>query len=197
MKNNPKIDIYIEKSQDFTKEILIEIRKRVHEICPEIEEEWKWSFPNFTLNGKILCSMASFKSHCSFGFWLSSEMKIIENPGKGMGDLGKMTSIDDLPSIEHFRMYMLEAMELTLSGKTITKKTARIVDFNQSEELNLAIQKSTLASNFYDKFSKSQQKDYHEWILEAKTETTSGKRITQAVEWISEGKSRHWKYQRS
>jgi hypothetical protein len=32
------------------------------------------------------------------------------------------------------------------------------------------------------------------WITEAKTEATREKRMLTAIEWLSEGKSRHWKY---
>ena len=42
----------------------------------------------------------------------------------------------------------------------------------------------------------SAQRDYLEWIAEAKQEATRDKRIEQAVAWLAEGKSRHWKYQR-
>ena len=32
-------------------------------------------------------------------------------------------------------------------------------------------------------------------MTDAKTETTKNKRLEQAVEWISEGKGRNWKYE--
>ncbi len=38
------------------------------------------------------------------------------------------------------------------------------------------------------------EKEYVTWLEEAKTETTRNKRLETAMEWISEGKSRHWKY---
>ena len=34
-----------------------------------------------------------------------------------------------------------------------------------------------------------------EWVLEAKRADTRSRRITQAVAWMAEGKSRHWRYQ--
>ena len=34
-----------------------------------------------------------------------------------------------------------------------------------------------------------------EWITEAKREETRAARVAQAVEWMSEGKTRRWKYQ--
>jgi hypothetical protein len=39
------------------------------------------------------------------------------------------------------------------------------------------------------------QRDYLEWIAEAKQEATRQKRIATAIEWLGEGKRRHWKYE--
>lgn len=72
---DPRIDAYIEKAPDFAKLILEYLRATIHETCPDVQEDWKWSFPHFMYNGKILCSMAAFKKHCTFGFWLEKEMK--------------------------------------------------------------------------------------------------------------------------
>ncbi len=48
----------------------------------------------------------------------------------------------------------------------------------------------------FGKFSYSHKKEYAEWILDAKSDATRQKRMETALEWIAEGKSRHWKYQR-
>jgi uncharacterized protein YdeI (YjbR/CyaY-like superfamily) len=33
------------------------------------------------------------------------------------------------------------------------------------------------------------------WIAAAKTDETRDRRVQQTVEWLAEGKTRHWKYQ--
>src|SRR6266404_9048243 len=84
-----RIDAYIAKSADFARPILTHLRKVVHAACPEVEETMKWSFPHFMYKG-MLCSMASFKEHCAFGFWKGSlivngkENKAVD----GMGQVG-------------------------------------------------------------------------------------------------------------
>jgi uncharacterized protein YdeI (YjbR/CyaY-like superfamily) len=35
-----------------------------------------------------------------------------------------------------------------------------------------------------------------QWITEAKSDATRKKRLNQAMEWIAEGKSRNWKYEK-
>jgi uncharacterized protein YdeI (YjbR/CyaY-like superfamily) len=44
--------------------------------------------------------------------------------------------------------------------------------------------------------SQSCRREYCEWIAEAKREETRAKRIATALEWIAEGKSRNWRYER-
>jgi Bacteriocin-protection, YdeI or OmpD-Associated/Domain of unknown function (DU1801) len=41
-----------------------------------------------------------------------------------------------------------------------------------------------------------QQREYVEWITEAKREDTRARRVAQAIEWLAEGKSKNWKYER-
>ena len=67
-KRDPRVDAYIEKSVDFAKPILAHLREVVHAACPQVEETMKWSFPHFMYNG-MMCGMAAFKQHCTFGFW--------------------------------------------------------------------------------------------------------------------------------
>jgi len=62
-------------------------------------------------------------------------------------------------------------------------------------ELLTALKKKKKAMEYYEKYSPAHKKEYIEWIHEAKTETTRQKRASTAIEWISEGKSRNWKYQ--
>jgi uncharacterized protein YdeI (YjbR/CyaY-like superfamily) len=63
-------------------------------------------------------------------------------------------------------------------------------------ELAAALDKYRTAKENFKAFSPSAQRDYLEWIAEAKQDATRAKRIATAVEWIGEGKKRHWKYEK-
>ena len=57
------------------------------------EESLKWSMPSFLYAGGILCGMAAFKAHCTFGFWKGS---LVLPPDKisdeeAMGQFGRIT----------------------------------------------------------------------------------------------------------
>ena len=58
-----------------------------------------------------------------------------------------------------------------------------------------ALDAAPKAKSALDGFPPSAQRDYLEWISEAKQDATREKRIATAVEWLSEGKRRHWKYE--
>jgi uncharacterized protein YdeI (YjbR/CyaY-like superfamily) len=196
---HPKCDAYIEKSAEFAQPILKEIRALVHAVCPEVEETIKWGFPNFMYKKAILCSMASFKNHCSFGFWLGGVMddpeKILQRVGdSGMGQLGKITSMDDLPDFEVLKKYIIHAMELTDRGVKIRKVEKEKVEIEIPIAFQEALSQNDKAKASFEQFSPSHRKEYIQWIAEAKTEATRDKRIATAIEWLSEGKSRNWKY---
>jgi uncharacterized protein YdeI (YjbR/CyaY-like superfamily) len=57
-----------------------------------------------------------------------------------------------------------------------------------------ALKKNKKALTTFEGFTYSHKKEYLEWITEAKREETRAQRIKTAIEWMSQGKSRHWKY---
>jgi uncharacterized protein YdeI (YjbR/CyaY-like superfamily) len=58
-----------------------------------------------------------------------------------------------------------------------------------------ALKKNAKARKTFESFAPSKQRDYLEWITEAKREETRQQRMATSLEWLAEGKSRHWKYQ--
>ncbi len=197
---DPRIDAYIAKSADFAKPILNHLRQLVHAACPTVEETIKWSFPHFDYKG-ILCGMAAFKQHCSFGFWKASLVL-----GKGnsqgnvadeaMGQFGRITSIADLPGDKILIGYIEKAAELNDAG---VKVPARARPKSKKElvvpaDLATALKKNKKALATFEKFSYSHKKEYVEWITEAKREVTRKQRLETAIAWMAVGKSRHWKY---
>lgn len=200
-KYNPLVDEYIEKSPDFSKPILNYIREIVHEFCTDAEEAIKWKFPTFMYKGKILCSIVSFKAYCSMGFWLHGEMQTIKNletdvEKTNMFSLGKITQLEDLPSKPQLKKIILEAMELTDMGVTLKKAAPTKTETAVPAEFQNVLDQNKKALEFFQKASPSFRKEYINWIMEAKTETTRNKRMEQAIEWISEGKGRNWKYEK-
>lgn len=198
---DPNIDAYIAGAAGFARPVMNKLRKLLHDNCPDIAETTKWGFPHFEYRGKILFSMAAFKAHCACGFRLAPIMKdpegLFQTEEKtAMGHLGRITSLNDLPSDKILIVYLKEAMLLTEQGASLPKKIAvRIQQDARSEDFERALHKNKTALVQFRSFPPSKQKDYIQWITEAKQTVTREKRIQTAIEWISEGKGRNWKYE--
>ena len=200
-KKEKAIDTYIIKSADFAIPILNHIRELVHAACPDVEEKMKWSFPHFDYRGEMMCSMAAFKQHAVMGFWKAALMKdasLLETARSevAMGHLGKITSLKDLPSDKKIIAWIKEAMKLNELGKKLPAKKVA----TEKKELEVpgyflkALKQNKKALQTFQAFSYSNKKEYLQWVTEAKTEATRDSRLVTAVEWMSEGKIRHWKY---
>ena len=202
-KKEKAIDAYILKSADFARPILIYIRELVHVVCPDVEEKMKWSFPHFDYKGEMMCSMAAFKQHAAMSFWKAALMKdaaLLETARseEAMGHLGRITSLKDLPADKKLAGYIREAMKLNELGKKLPSKTKPLEkkELEVPEYFMKAIKKNKKALYTFEDFSYSHKKEYIEWIKEAKTQETRNKRMDTAIEWMTEGKGRHWKYQK-
>ena len=202
-KKDKRIDTYINKSQPFAKPVMKKLRQLVHKGVPEVEETIKWGMPFFDYKG-TLCSFASFKEHAVFGFWkygLLNDPKgyLQENAAKGgaaMGNFGRIKSLKDLPPDRAIIDFLKQAKELNEEGiKLPVRKKTENSGQKIPEYLTKELKKNKPAAKTFKELSPSHKKEYIEWITEAKTEPTREKRLQTAIEWMSEGKSRNWKYQ--
>ena len=203
---DPRIDIYINKAQSFAQPILEHLRELVHKACPGVQESIKWSRPFFDYKGVILGNMSAFKEHCSFGFWgeeiaaVLREANVVQEGG--MGSLGRITSLKDLPSDKQMLSFLHQAAGFIDRGEYTSPITARnkVVKapkpaLETPPEFVKALKTDKKAAAVFAAFSPSCKREYTEWIADAKRPETRDKRIAQAIEWIAEGKQRNWKYQ--
>lgn len=193
---DPRVDAYIARSAEFARPILTHLRDIVHSACPEVEETLKWNAPHFMYHG-MLAGMSAFKAHCAFGFWRGS----LVTGGDGgietqaMGQFGRITSLRDLPPKREIVGYVKKAMQLNEAGvKARPRKHPPRPELPVPAELTAALRKHPKARATFEAFSPSHQREYVEWIAEAKTDETRKRRLASALEWMSEGKSRNWKY---
>ena len=200
---DPRVDAYIKKAAPFAQSILIKLRKLIFQACPDAVETIKWSFPNYEAYGSMLCNMAAFKEHCSFGFWKAALLKdpddILHLADKhSMGHFDKLVSLKDLPADKILIAYLKEAALLNKNNVKLEKlEKAPKKELPMPKPLAAALKKNKKASAVFEAFSSSNKREYIEWIIEAKTEETMNKRLATTIEWLEEGKSRNWKYKKA
>jgi uncharacterized protein YdeI (YjbR/CyaY-like superfamily) len=201
-RTDARVDTYIAGAPAFAQPILERLRAAVHRACPDAEETMKWSRPHFTLDGHVFAGMSAFKAHCTFGFWdrRNDSVETLPEPAeKAMGQFGRIESVADLPAATALRALIAQAARESRAARAAAATTppvprARRAPLAMPEDFAAALRAQRAAGAHFDAFAPGQQRDYIEWITEARREETRASRIAQAIEWIAEGKTRHWKY---
>ncbi len=193
---DPRVDAYIARAADFAKPVLRRVRKLVHEVCPSVQETIKWGSVFFVDGGNI-AGMAAFKKHCGIIIWHSEPGSWAARNDQGRGEFGKITGLADLPSDAVLKRCIKYSAQQNAAGVKKTRaKSKPKPKLPVPAEFIAALKKNTKARATYEKFPPGKQRDYLEWFHEAKQPATRDRRIETAIEWLAEGKSRNWKYER-
>jgi uncharacterized protein YdeI (YjbR/CyaY-like superfamily) len=195
-KRDPRVDAYIEAAPAFARPILASLRETVHGACPDVQETMKWSSPHFDYRG-IFCGMVAFKAHALFRFWKQA-LLAAESPAvaETLERLGTLRSTDDLPPKKELARLIRQGAKLNDDGVKVAVERKAKPPLETPDDLTAALSKNRKARESFETMPPSHRRDYVEWITEAKTAPTREKRLAQAMEWITEGKSRNWKYER-
>ncbi|GMV96800.1 MAG: hypothetical protein AMXMBFR83_11600 [Phycisphaerae bacterium] len=196
-----EVDAYIAASAPFARPILRKIRGLFHRACPRIEETIKWGFPHFEYMG-VVAGMAAFKRHVSFGFWKGRLLSDPHGLFKGAGQTGmnarKLTDVSELPADDVLIDYIREAVALNENNVKLParKKAGPRKSPPVPDDLQAALHKNPKALAGFEALPPSHQREYIEWITEARKEETRQRRIQTAIEWLTKGQSRNRKYER-
>ncbi len=197
---DPRVDAYIARSAPFARPILKHLRALVHAACPQCVETIKWGVPHFDYKG-MLCAFASFKAHCTFGFWKGALITGDDAKGReAMGSFGRVTTLGDLPSDATIKRLIKKAMALNDAGikaKRPPKDPARRTQLDKvPPDLATALKGNAAARKTWDAFPPGAKRDYVEWITGAKRDETRTRRLETAIGWIADGKRHNWQYER-
>ena len=199
---DPRIDAYVAQAEPFAQPILKHLRTLVHQSVPGLEETIRWRLPTFLHNGQQLCNIGSFKAHCSLVVAPRTMEPILTADGhtgeSGMGQFGKITALQDLPSNAQLKRYFQLAAQ-HISAPPVAKK-ATVSDKTKiatPPDLTAALKlkQHAKSATTWQSLTPGKQRDYNEWITDAKRDETRARRLATTLEWLAEGKARHWKYE--
>ena len=186
MKRFKTVDEYIAGQEEWSSEL-----KRLREIVnsTQLEETVKWGFPCYTLKGKNVVGLGSFKSY--FGVWFFNGVfmkdkakKLInaqEGRTKGMRQW-RMTSPDEIDE-KLLLEYLAEAIQNQRDGKIVKPEKKPLVIPDELEEAfssNVALKKA------FEEFNLTKKREFAEHILEAKQDATKQKRLEKVIPMILE-----------
>ena len=193
-----RVDEQIAEAPSFAQPVMRHLRALVHRAIPDVEETIKWGRPFFMVNGRMVCFVAAFKQHCTFGFVGPAMRAVLRGEGMATdeagGSVGRIVSITDLPEDARLLGWLRQAAATAGEDRPKRVRTAKS-EAEIPEELAAALRKSKEAQKAFASFSPSCRREYVEWIEEAKRAETRERRVAQAVTWIAEGKTRNWKYE--
>ena len=193
-----KVDAYIAKAAPFARPILEKVRAAFHAGCPDIEERLKWGVPSFEKQG-LVGGIAAFKAHASFGFWRGAELDdpqgILRAKGTASFMAEKFTDLSQVPPEKILVDYVRRAVALNLAGPAKRAKKPAKPPPKVPADLTKALKTSPNARATFEGLAPSHQREYVEWLTEAKRPETRAKRLATTLEWLAAGKSRNWKYE--
>ncbi len=193
---NPKVTDYIASQTKWQTELKM-IRSVLLEL--HLEEVIKWGIPAYIYKKKNILGLSAFKNYCGIwfhhGVFLKDEANILINAQKdktiGMRQM-RFESFKEI-NTDQIRQYVLEAMANSEEGKEIKPKR------NKSPvvipvELKDAFSKNEKLKYAFNELSLSKQREYCNYILEAKREATKQSRLEKIVPMILNKVGLHEKY---
>ncbi len=163
-----------------------------------LTEEIKWGSPFYTMDGKHIVGLTAFKKH--FCLWfpqgalLKDEKKVLMNAQEGVTKAQRQWRMDDAKQIKPamIKAYVKEAIALAKAGKEIKPqpKGALVLP----AELKTALSKTKHASAAFEKLAPGKQREYADYITEAKQAATKERRVKKILPMIAAGQGLNDKY---
>ncbi|RZS93637.1 YdeI/OmpD-associated family protein [Aquimarina brevivitae] len=196
MDTNKMVEEYIDKHQDWEAE-LKKLRSLV--LDSGLQETIKWGAPVYTLNGKNILGLGAFKSYVGIWFFqgalLEDKFNKLLNAQEGKTKALRQWRFTALDEIEDglVRAYIEEAIAKHKEGKEI--KSAQVQKTTtMPQELEDAFTKNADLKKAFAKFTPYKQKEFVEYVAEAKRPTTRVSRVTKITPLIFDGIGLNDKY---
>ncbi|WP_400080306.1 YdeI family protein [Winogradskyella sp. R77965] len=196
MKKVYSVEEYIEINQHYNDELTI-LRDILN--STELEETVKWSMPTYCLNGKNVLGIGAFKHHfCLWfhnGVFLKDQHNLLINAQENKTKALRQMRFETKADINKVAVlaYVKEAIENQRLGKEIkpTRKTKPVII---PDELKAALNSNTELKSAFKILTPSCQREYCEYITEAKREDTKQRRLDKITPMILKGSGLNDKY---
>lgn len=195
MKQGQSVDDYVAGVSYWRKEL--ELLRKVL-LSTELEENVKWGGPCYTIDGRNVVGMLSFKSY--FGLWffqgalLKDEKRVLINAQRGKTKAlrqWRMTSEEEIRPAT-IKSYANEAIELARDDRAIAADRTKPVVV--PPELKKALRDNKVAGNSFKKLRRGLQREYTDYIADARREDTKIRRVERILPMILAGVGLNDKY---
>ena len=195
MKRSNSVDEYIEESEYWQDELRL-LRKCLR--STDLKETVKWGGPCYTYNDKNIVGMGAFKSY--FGLWffqgalLSDPDEVLINAQEGKTKALRQWRMETKKEIKSraIKAYVAEAISVQQAGKEI--KPARGKAVVLPPQLKSALAGNKDAKTQFRSLTPGKQREYADYIADAKREETKSKRLEKILPMIADGIGLNDKY---
>ena len=198
MKRHKTVEGYI-SSQEKWQEALKTLRKIV--LFSGLVETVKWGAPIYTFKGKNIVGLGAFKSYVGLWFFQGALLKDgaikLMNAQEGKTKAMRQWRFYSIEEIDEqlIKNYIAEAIQNQEMGREI--KADRRKRLVIPEELTKALKRNPELSGQFNQLTRGKQREYAEYIDEAKREATKMSRLEKIVPLILEGKGLNDKYRKA
>jgi len=164
----------------------------------ELEECIKWGAPVYALEGKNVAGIAAFKNHCALWFFNGALLKentiLLYNAQEGKTKALRQIRFEKGDKIEPkiLQKYVLEAIQIQREGKEIKPVPSK--ELVVPSELKAAFKEDKDLEKSFQQLTKGKQREYADYISQAKRETTKQSRLEKIKPMIKNGEGLHDKY---
>ena len=196
MKKVNSVEEYIENNANFAEEIAM-LRNIINSTA--LEETIKWSMPTYCLNGKNVLGLGAFKNHfCIWfhhGVFLKDEHKLLYNAQEEKTKAMRQMRFETKKDINKAAVlaYVKEAIENQRLGREL-KPQRKTKPVTIPKELKIALSTNSELKKTFKQLSPSHQREYCDYITEAKRDDTKQRRLEKIIPMIINGKGLNDKY---
>ena len=197
MKGYKTVDEYILNVKEGSG-ILIVLRELIG--LTELKETVKWGIPVYTINDKNVLGIAAFKTYVGLWFYNGSFLKddagVLVNASEGVTKAmrqWRFTSVEEIDD-KLVLKYVNEAIENQKQGKELKTERNKPIIIPDELQIEFAVDKEL--ENCFNRFTPGKQREFVNYISEAKTTETRKARVQKVIPLILENIGLNDKYRK-
>lgn len=195
MNYHKTIEAYIDANEKWRAELEL-LRNILNSM--EVEEAVKWGAPCYMVNGKNVLGIGAFKSYVAIWFYhgalLADKKQRLINAQEGVTKALRQWRFASIAEIKmrEVKSYVKEAISLQTRGLEIKPVLNKPVEI--PPELVAALKQNANAHAAFSDMTKGKQREYAEYISQAKRDATKQSRLEKILPMIAESQGLNDKY---
>ena len=187
---NPRVDWYFDKADKWQREVK---KMRAIALASGLDEVLKWGQPCYTLDGKNVVVIQTFKEYCAFLFFkgalLKDPAKILIHQTEKVQAARQIRftgarQIDKLKPV--LKAYIEQAIEVEESGAKVKMKS--VSEYPVAEEFQRRLDELPALKTAFESLTPGRQKAYLFHFSGAKKSETRDARVEKCIPQILEGR---------